>query len=834
MDNFSETLISGEILKQVSKDTRYIALSSTKDKTMYGNDNIEPGLNEKKLHYCNCYARGGLDIIAENKFYKKFYNINTYDCYWTLDIPKDATIYVGRNNLQTDKFFALEKKDLKDLPCWKDKAMCLKIVQHCARLLKYVNIDVPDTHESLSTEHVPTVLKKSIEQETCDITIETIYAAAIKEDPYALEYVPEEYQIESVCYKALKKYHWVFKHIKNPTHKMRVFAVKKDGLNLKFIDSKDQTEEIVWRAIDEDKNAIKFVAPRYVTELLCEKVVRFCGDLLEYIKAENQTEAICQLACEDRPTAIKYAAFQNDDMCIAVLRCNIGLFKYINKITPKVYDFVVERDPRIILRMKDITSDMYMNLLRYDPTILEKIENQTEEMCSLATDIDPTTIKFANIQTEEMCRKVIKNNPQTLLYCQYQPNDVIEKLVKRDGRHLKNIRPENQTDLILLYAVSSAPGSIEYAHKQSKEIVEEVVQGNGLLLKFIKDELRTHKIIRLALKNNPKALEFVDPKMHTNGMIEELLFKDGMVLEYMTNKTLKYCNLAIDNNIDSIRFVPEEYQTTEMGWKALRSDINNIAYIKKQTKKMGIYVIERDSGLLRHVKHKTLDGCIDAVMKSPYLIMDIENKTSDICLAAISKEPNIITFVGKRSHLFYFLATIVNPNAYKHISDNTRESIKQTDLYKKIEEELGKKFINQSSKTSSHFINTNNELDKRELEERTFSQSDKAHNDMCQTIQGINNCNVQEDDGYISDVSSCIDFSDYPDIDSFNMQNNEDHMPDVDSFGSKDDEDSVSYMKNNHSMFDDNYNDTYECDTRGHDKDEHDLYGYNRCGYDYL
>ena len=217
MEDFRNTLISGEILKQISKDVRYIALTTT-DVSSYSHVEIYPGLNEKELNNNN-YIYGGFDIVAENDFYKIINNINTYDCYWTLEIPDDATIYVNKKKFQTNKFIALEQKDLKDLPCWKDEDLCLKIIEQHGILIKYVDID--------------NIIMKKI----CEI--------AVNEDSNALEYIPEEYQTENMCFKELRKYHWIFEYIKNPTDEMRMYAVKEDGHHLRHIEPKDQTEEIV-------------------------------------------------------------------------------------------------------------------------------------------------------------------------------------------------------------------------------------------------------------------------------------------------------------------------------------------------------------------------------------------------------------------------------------------------------------------------------------------------------------------------------------------------------------------------------------------------------------
>ena len=664
--NNGDTLINGQILKQFYGDTGYIALIEEENcYNFFGN--IRQGWNEKKLtkseYGCNVYY-GGLEFIKEDEFYKMIVRVSEYDNYWILDIPDDAKVHVEESNFLTDKFNALERKDLKDLPSWKNKDICLKAVKQCGKLLKYVDIDGDKD------------------------TMEKIYDAAINQDRCALKFVPKEYQTESMCMKLLKDSIHVFKYIKNPTNEMRLYVVSKNGQYLEDIDPIDQTKDIIWEAIRQNEYAIKFATIQ--SEGMCKYIVRQSGYLLKFIKKENQTEEICEIACENNPIAIEYAEYQTLDICKKVLLDDMKLFKYIKKITKEICKFAIKIEPKMIRQIGEVTPEMYKIAIRQDPFVLKYIKNQTKEMCESALYLNPMSIKFVKIQTEDMCTNAIKRNPKTLQYCKYQPNDIIEDLVKRDGRYLKYIKPKNQTEIICIYSILSTPESIKYVHKQTKKNVKRAIKENGLLLKFIKDEFKTHKIIQLALIN-PKALEFVDQDKHTDVrfLIEDLLKKDGMVLEHVKDKTQEHCNIALNNNIDAIKFVPEEYQTIEMGWKALLNNINNIAYIKKQTKQMGTYVINKDGGLLSHVKHKTSDMCMDAVMKNPWSIMDIEDdlKTDDILLAAISVDPSVINSIKYKSDTFYMLSMIMNSNAEEYITNYTINSINKKSLYKQIIEE---------------------------------------------------------------------------------------------------------------------------------------------------
>ena len=169
MNSYTNKSINGEVLKQFYGDTGYIALAQ-KVNNNYSYD-IHQGLNEKEMddgYFGN--ISGGLEFIKEDEFYKMIIRVSEYDCYWTLDISDDAEIYIEENNFLTNEFNALEIKDLKDLPCWKNKDICLKAVQQCGKLLKYADVD-----------------------ENKD-TMKEIYKAAVEQDERALKFVPLKIQ----------------------------------------------------------------------------------------------------------------------------------------------------------------------------------------------------------------------------------------------------------------------------------------------------------------------------------------------------------------------------------------------------------------------------------------------------------------------------------------------------------------------------------------------------------------------------------------------------------------------------------------------------------------
>ena len=89
---------------------------------------------------------------------------------------------------------------------------------------------------------------------------------------------------------------------KNLKGKEALEAVKKNGLNLRFVS--DQTEEICLEAVRQDGYALKYVNEQ--TENICLEAVRQDGYALKYVN--KQTEAICLEAIKQHGYALHFVS----------------------------------------------------------------------------------------------------------------------------------------------------------------------------------------------------------------------------------------------------------------------------------------------------------------------------------------------------------------------------------------------------------------------------------------------------------------------------------------------------------------------------------------------
>lgn len=84
---------------------------------------------------------------------------------------------------------------------------------------------------------------------------------AVRQNPKALKYVPCKLQTVALCKAAMKRDPTVFSMIalRNMSEKLSLYAVKLDGMNLKYVDDRYQTKAVYHAAVNNTIKALKYV-----------------------------------------------------------------------------------------------------------------------------------------------------------------------------------------------------------------------------------------------------------------------------------------------------------------------------------------------------------------------------------------------------------------------------------------------------------------------------------------------------------------------------------------------------------------------------------------------
>lgn len=141
---------------------------------------------------------------------------------------------------------------------------------------------------------------------------------------------------------------------------------------------------------------------------------------------------------------------------------------------------------------------------------------------------------------------------------------------------------------------------------ENYDFYKKVVSQNGLLLNYIKD--KTYELCELAVKQN------------------------GLSLNYVTNKTNELCKLAVQENGVALEFVDEPLQTDELCKIAVQQDGLALEFVINQTYEICELAIQQNAYSLYYVNNqfKTIELCKLAVENDEECIGHVPQEFYDI------------------------------------------------------------------------------------------------------------------------------------------------------------------------------------------------------------
>lgn len=184
----------------------------------------------------------------------------------------------------------------------------------------------------------------------------------------------------------------IFKYFKNPTDKVKLEALKYNGLVIQYIEN--PTEEMKLLAVKENGNALKYI--KNPSEKIQLEAVKTDGEAIQYI--ENPTEEMKLAAVtfqeDKRPRYgnLKYIENPSEEVQIAALRnpfaAMVHLLRSIPNASDKVKLAAVEYNPAHIESIDNPTEEMQMAAIEQDYKLLTRINNPTEKVKQRAEELN--------------------------------------------------------------------------------------------------------------------------------------------------------------------------------------------------------------------------------------------------------------------------------------------------------------------------------------------------------------------------------------------------------------------------------------------------------------
>ena len=224
--------------------------------------------------------------------------------------------------------------------------------------------------------------------------------------------------------------------------------------------------------------------------------------------------------------------------------------------------------------------ELWVKTLRESGDIIQYYRGEKpENLCKEAVKQNGLSLAYIEgpYQTEEICLYAVHNNWQSLTFVKDQTERICLTAIDLDGKAIQYVR--EPTPLLCSLAIQKG-GGLEFLRTMSLDVCRMAVQRNGLFMKYIPVEKQTEEISELAIENNPYSLEWIENP--SEKLCIEAVKKNGRVLQHVPNQTPKICMAALQNTGLALQYV-KEYMLPKICSYALDNNIESIDFIPRKS-----------------------------------------------------------------------------------------------------------------------------------------------------------------------------------------------------------------------------------------------------------
>jgi hypothetical protein len=157
-----------------------------------------------------------------------------------------------------------------------------------------------------------------------------------------------------------------------------------------------------------------------------------------------------------------------------------------------------------------------------------------------------------------------------------------------------------------------------------------------------------------------------------------LVHQNGSNIQFVNNQTPELCEIAIESDPMSIRFIQEQNRTHRLCIKAIRLNPDCVQYI--HSKDMHELAVSLKGSTLQYIpdEHKDYIMCADAIHKNPMVIQYVPQTDlfAPIWRQAIYHAPGCIKFLNPENKIYKDLANYAFANdcrTYRFIDNPSEE-----------------------------------------------------------------------------------------------------------------------------------------------------------------
>ena len=165
------------------------------------------------------------------------------------------------------------------------------------------------------------------------------------------------------------------------------------------------------------------------------------------------------------------------------------------------------------------------------------------------------------------------------------------------------------------------------------------------------------KVTHISLQNPLPIREFL--QKYPN-IVYKIIKQDGMNLEYVENKTLPICKLAVRQNGRALQFISRPCYLLCL--EAVKQNGRAIQYVPQQSYILNSVAVKQNGLSLKYIKNKLPEICCMAVYQNGQALKFIPKQTPFLCRMAVIQNGLAFQHVKEKTEELYTLAIAQNPD----------------------------------------------------------------------------------------------------------------------------------------------------------------------------
>ena len=258
--------------------------------------------------------------------------------------------------------------------------------------------------------------------------------AAIDENVYLVELITDPEVLKAVVRRDGLLLERVYPNLPNGNdfisrnQKERIIyaALEENYWAIQFVPEEEQTIGMAMYCAEQEGDTLRFIAPQYHTFEVCRAAAKSNPHSLYYV--HEQTEEICMEYIKADGEALYYVEEQTEEMCwLSFLKAHDNI-KYVKNQPETMCWMAIEYDPDNLCYINNRTTEMNLLAVRKKGTAIAWLSDKekTPELCRIAVEQDGTNIRLIprEKRTVELNLLAVKNTWKALAFLEYDEQDM--------------------------------------------------------------------------------------------------------------------------------------------------------------------------------------------------------------------------------------------------------------------------------------------------------------------------------------------------------------------------------------------------------------------------